>query len=629
MRKQIAIVTDASGSMFHPAGNDCAHDKIIEASESVKYMLEEIKNHVRSTGDEWAVSLWYFASSFSGLVGQTMFSSAIQDFTVNVMKNVVTAIENQSSTQSAVGNLTDIFGAIRQTSDWLEALPPTWPSFPTGGPPDKRVIVFFSDGNQTISHNGARDRAGYEAEQGVTFLNLLQGRNIILNTQGIGSDLLNATMTDLASQGVAPESTSKVISTTPGYSADCSAVLLTNSLKVVNDNGVLKLRPVGGTESGLLWEQFSLPTTGIRSETEALFLEARVNHKEFEVELDGVSNELILGLTWHQAGSPTVEATSPSGNLFKDGVGGAYLIKEGWMLALHVPQPEEGTWNVRVLGDPKFAPIRLNLMARGINPRFKLWVKAVPTSLAQAGKAKIVAEPRFEDRPAGGKLKATATVFGGKTVNLAEQQDGTFVGDVEIKSPGVNPARVEVTGKLGDGTSVDRLEFTTVQLGRASDPRLRIQPDKYEQGQAYTVDIQIRDAAFNRATQIRFGDGILVKRFIVLSDIRARAEIDVSPGAPVGGREVVTFMPDAETLAGVEVVAGEKDGRRVTGRICCLRFDAAGKLVGVVLCDGTKICVGLHDERIQKILETARGQNLAVKVYLDSQGCLTEIEICR
>ena len=200
---------------------------------------------------------------------------------------------------------------------------------------------------------------------------------------------------------------------------------------------------------------------------------------------------------------------------------------------------------------------------------------------------------------------------------------------MEIKSPGVNPARVEVTGKLGDGTSVDRLEFTTVQLGRASDPRLRIQPDKYEQGQAYTVDIQIRDAAFNRATQIRFGDGILVKRFIVLSDIRARAEIDVSPGAPVGGREVVTFMPDAETLAGVEVVAGEKDGRRVTGRICCLRFDAAGKLVGVVLCDGTKICVGLHDERIQKILETARGQNLAVKVYLDSQGCLTEIEICR
>ena len=121
MRKQMAIVIDASGSMFHPAGNDCAHDKIVEASESAKWMLEEIKSHVQNTGDEWAVSLWYFASTFSGLVGQTMFDSTIQDFTVNVMKNVVTAVESQSSTQSAVGNLTDIFGAIRQTSDWMEA----------------------------------------------------------------------------------------------------------------------------------------------------------------------------------------------------------------------------------------------------------------------------------------------------------------------------------------------------------------------------------------------------------------------------------------------------------------------------------------------------------------------------
>src|SRR5262245_27073654 len=143
MRKQVAIVIDASGSMFHPAGNDCQHDKIVEASESVKWMLEDIKTLVRNTGDEWAVSLWYFASTFSGLVGQTMFSSSIQDFTVNVMKDVVTAIENQASTQTAIGSMTDIYGALRQTSDWMEALPPTWPSFPINGPPDKRLIFFF------------------------------------------------------------------------------------------------------------------------------------------------------------------------------------------------------------------------------------------------------------------------------------------------------------------------------------------------------------------------------------------------------------------------------------------------------------------------------------------------------
>jgi hypothetical protein len=57
MKKKPAIVTDASGSLFHPAGNDCTHDKIVEVSESVKYMLEKLKTHVRSTGDEWEVSL--------------------------------------------------------------------------------------------------------------------------------------------------------------------------------------------------------------------------------------------------------------------------------------------------------------------------------------------------------------------------------------------------------------------------------------------------------------------------------------------------------------------------------------------------------------------------------------------
>ncbi len=86
MRKQLAIVIDTSGSMYHPAGADSSHDKIQEASDSVQFVLEEIKNRVRNThpGDEWAVSLWRFASTFQGLVGQTLFDSTIQDFTVDV-----------------------------------------------------------------------------------------------------------------------------------------------------------------------------------------------------------------------------------------------------------------------------------------------------------------------------------------------------------------------------------------------------------------------------------------------------------------------------------------------------------------------------------------------------------------
>jgi hypothetical protein len=48
-----------------------------------------------------------------------------------------------------------------------------------------------------------------------------------------------------------------------------------------------------------------------------------------------------------------------------------------------------------------------------------------------------------------------------------------------------------------------------------------------------------------------------------------------------------------------------------------------------VLCDDREICVTLHDERIQKLLETARDHNLSVTVDVDARGCLTGITICR
>src|SRR5262249_8709805 len=154
-------------------------------------------------------------------------------------------------------------------------------------------------------------------------------------------------------------------------------------------------------------------------------------------------------------------------------------------------------------------------------------------------------------------------------------------------------------------------EFTAVLVGRATDPRFSVSPDTYEQGGTYTVEVQLQDAQFGHATQIRFGDGIGVTGFQVLNDTVARAEIHVAPDAFVGARVPVTFAPEAESFGAVHVVES-RGGPGPSGRICCLRFDAAGQLVAVVLCDGREVCVTIHDPRIQSILEAARDRNLSV-----------------
>jgi len=628
MRKQIAFVIDTSGSMYHPAANDCVHDKVVEASESAQWILDEIKNHVRSSGDEWAVSIWRFASTFQGLVGQTMFDPTIQDFTVDVMKNVVAAIEDQSSNQSSVGNMTDIFGAVRQASDWMENLPVAWPSFPSNGAPDKRTIYLFTDGSQTIQHNGSTSRSGYEAAEGVTFQNLLNGRGITLNAQGIGSDLLLSTLTDLAAQA-APGSSTKVIADTGGYSADCSAALMTNALKAVNDNGVLELRPASGTPSGLLWEQFSLPVRHPDPPQGSDDVRDRlVNHADFEVDVDGVSRELVLGLTWHQPGKPSIEATSPSGNVFKDGVGSAFIIQQGWMQALHVPSPEAGTWQARVSGDKKLAPVRMNFMARGINPKFKLWASAEPWTLAKPGRATIVARPRLDDKAATGTLKATATILGGPTTTLKRQRDGSYRGPVTIKQKGVTLIRVEVRGKLKSKASVHRFEYVTVQLGRPMDPRLRVRPDSYEQGGRYDVHIELDDAQFNGASSVKFGAGIKVDDFRVLSGSVASAKIRVSGDAAPGPREVVSLNPAAETYSGVTVVEREGKSKGVSGRIRCLQFDRIGQLTAISLHNGTEVAVTVFDPRLQAVLENARDENRVVHVHVAGDGSLRAVDVC-
>jgi hypothetical protein len=408
---------------------------------------------------------------------------------------------------------------------------------------------------------------------------------------------------------------------------------MTNAFKAVNDNGVLALRPADEAPSGLLWEQFSLP--GLRFAERGKITEAgrhpeyrRVNHKDFLVEVDGISLELILGLTWHHDAAPSVQATSPSGALFTPGVGGAYRIAVGWMSALHIPDPEPGTWRVRVTGDPQHRAVRINLMARGINPAFELWACAQPFALDKPGTAKIIARPRYEGKPARGEFQVTATVLGGAGGPLKPQGDGSYAGELEVARPGVNPVRIDLRGKLEDGRSVVRMEFTTVQLGPARDPRLFVSPDRYEAGGEYSVEILIRDGRFDRLSQIRFGDGITVREFRVLSAQQARARIAVSPTAWAGDREVVGFHPEAEGLTGVTVVGAKDAKREVPGRIACLRFDDRGRLTHVVMDDGRAYPVATHDDRLQLLLEDARDGNQRVRLAVDREGRFCGITIC-
>ncbi len=193
MAKQLAVLIDASGSMYHPAGNGSSKDKIIEATESVNYVSAETQG-VSESGEPWAVSLWYFANQTSGITGQTSYPFPGHNTTPTVA-TLLDFIENQSNTQASVGNLTDIFHAVRTVADYMAANPPA--GFPAVF---KKKILLFTDGNQTVEHDGLLTRSGYESEQGVSFATLLAGNGIALNAQGIGSDLLNATLTDLVAQ---------------------------------------------------------------------------------------------------------------------------------------------------------------------------------------------------------------------------------------------------------------------------------------------------------------------------------------------------------------------------------------------------------------------------------------------
>lgn len=617
MAKQLAIVIDASGSMYHSAGNGSSLDKIVEASQSVQYIIDEIQNKTTTDGDTWAVSLWYFATQTSSLFAQVNFPVGS---TVG-LKTLVTLIENEVVVQGAVGHMTDIFRAVRTVADYMVANPPLL--FPPGY---SKKIVLFTDGNQTIEHSGLLTQNGYEAEQGVDFATLLNGNDIALNAQGIGSDLLNMTLTDLVAEALPAGSTVKTISATPQYAADTSAALMTNSMKVVNNNGILPLRPLTRPPSRLLWEQFSLPALvpeGADGRTR------RSNDELFEVDVDDITQELLLGLTWHHPGRPSIEARSPSGTSYRNGLNGAFEIGVGWMTALHVPAPESGTWRVHVSGDPQFRPLRMNLMARSVCPEFDLLLRVDPFLLKPHDTSIVTALPMYKGNIAEGKFQAVLSDFTGRSWPMALQSDGTLAAKTDFPVPGRAPLRVELNGLLEGRRKVERMEFTSVQVGRPHEARLAVNPDRYRPGQRYTVNVTISDAAFTAATQISFGTGIDVRRFRVLTPIAAIAEIIVAGNAFPGTREVLTFQPDAETLGGI-VVEGQQagDGKRpMTGFIKALRFDARGRLVAALLDADRELAVPRHDERLQHLLEKARDTNAAVEITLDEQGGLASITV--
>ena len=623
--KQFAIVLDNSGSMYHPtayAQNNCTFFKIHEASVGAQYVLDDMAtwlNNPVNAGSQFAVSVHRFASSYQLLSGQALASagnvSALQSMG-NTIGDAATGIENQSASSAAVGSLTDIYEGVRQAAEYMMSNPPAFPISATV----TRIIFLFTDGIQTIAHNGVYTRAGDESGQSA-FSTLLGGNGLKLVSWGIGADAIGPVLDDLASTATAGSENKYIgfhTSTTP-----CSDTsMLQCALLMVNDNGTIPLKPVGRAPSGLLWEQFSLP----HREPSEFKATKSLNSSDFEVEVDEATDELILGPVWYAQGQASLEATSPSGKRFAPGSAECYFIARHNILSLHVPKPEAGTWPVRVTGDPKNAPLLIDLMARGVQKRFKLHAQCEPFQSAAPGPIKVVARPLLDGEPAKGHLTVDATLLGGPTVSLARQLDHSFAGTLPLPAAGTHAIVVDLKGKVDHLGAIRRMVFAQAQVGHATDPRFTLQPNTYQQGGSYSVDVTwARDGRFKDSTVLSFGEGIAVRSFARLDDLRARAVIEVDASAFVGDREVLSYDPAGESLGAVRVIP--RGG--IAGEVCCLRFDAKGRLVAVILCDRTEVPVCVHDERLQKVLEAARDDGLRVTIHLDTRGCLAFVDICR
>jgi hypothetical protein len=637
MSKQIALLLDNSGSMFSPVGGANPNNKITEAAEGARVFIQNLIDRMTTTpGSQFAFSVHRFASSYQLLPGGAQVDSGSGSFATALanIKSQIAQIENEAASQAAIGSMTDLYDGLRHTSDYMVANNPSF------GAPGSRVIVLFSDGIQTILHGGGTARASYEAATGQSFAALLNGRGIKFIGWGVGTDALGTVLQDLADRAVVggsnPVSGSKVLFPY-NSNPNCTTTIVNAAFAVVDSNGILPLRPTWRPPSGLLWEQFSLPMPAFKlgAVSQAAASVQRVNYADFEVDVDGITRELILAVVGFRPGSPSLTATSPSGTALTHGSPGTRTLAGATVRTLKIENSEAGIWRVRVNGGDDWRPMLLDLMARGICRELSLEVHADPYLLPATGKAKVTAFPRLDGKPLKGKLTVDALVLGGGSTKLAGQADGSFTGTVELTNPGRNPIRVELKGSLEDGRTVDRVEFAVVQVGPALDPRFTVTPDTFEQGGHYTVALHLRDGQFGPASSLRMGTGIAVEHLDILNEYHAAADLRVDATAFVGTREAVLFAPMAESEGVVRVVEGQRGcgtppGSHGThqGRICCLRFDADGKLICVLLCDGPAICVK-HDDRVQRLLEAARDHNLSVKIHVDGRGCLLAVDICQ
>ena len=135
-------------------------------------------NNAVNAGSQFAVSVHRFASSYQLLSGQALVSAG-NTAALTTMKNAIgdaaMGIENQPASSAAVGSLTDIYEGVRQAAEYMVANPPAFP----GGAMVKRIIFLFTDGIQTIAHNGVYTRAG--DEQGQTpFTSMLEKLHSVL-----------------------------------------------------------------------------------------------------------------------------------------------------------------------------------------------------------------------------------------------------------------------------------------------------------------------------------------------------------------------------------------------------------------------------------------------------------------
>ncbi len=164
-------------------------------------------------------------------------------------------------------------------------------------------------------------------------------------------------------------------------------------------------------------------------------------------------------------------------------------------------------------------------------------------------------------------------------------------------------------------------------MGRPRDPRLSVDPNRFRPGRRYKVEVQITDATFTAATQIRFGTGIEVKGFTVHTPLAALAEIAVDADAAPGAREVLTFQPDAGTLTGIVIEEPTGVPPLFTGFVRALCFDAGGHLVSVLLDQDREIPVAGHGGRLQLLLAQARDDNREVAILLDERGRLNRVTV--